>query len=67
MYNWSTDTKKLAKHKDEHAIWKLEQQINFGLNGEKINKKNLVKNWQKLDLDPNKKNFLQFLIWKKRS
>lgn len=65
MYNWSVDTKKLAKHKEEHTVWKLEQQINFGLNGEKINKKKLVKNWPKLDIDPNKKAYLHFLIWGK--
>ncbi len=67
MYNWSVDTKKLAKHKDQYTIWKLEQKINFGLNGKKINKKELVKNWLKLDIDPDKKKYLHFLIWKKQS
>ena len=67
MYNWSTDTKKLAKHKREYTVWKLEQQINFGLNGKKINTKALIKNWSKLEIDPHKKNYLQFLIWKKQS
>lgn len=67
MYNWSTDTKKLAKDKKQYTIWKLEQQINFGLNGEKIKRKTLIDNWSKLELDPNKKKYLHFLIWKKRS
>ena len=43
MYNWSVDVKKLRKNKEKYAIWKLEQMVNFGLNGEKIDKK-LLKN-----------------------
>ena len=38
MYNWSTDTQVLKKNPSKFAIWKLEQQINFGLNNEKIDK-----------------------------
>ena len=43
MHNWSVDVKKLRKNKGKYAIWKLEQMVNFGLNGEKIDKK-LLKN-----------------------
>ena len=43
MYNWSTDTRELQKNPELYAIWKLEQLINYGLNGEKIQEKDLKK------------------------
>jgi hypothetical protein len=62
MYNWSVDEKELKKDKEKYAIWKLEQMINFGLNGEKINGQKLKKQWNKLHLDPARKRFLQLLL-----
>lgn len=62
MYNWSTNTSKLAKDKDEFIIWKLEQLINFGLNGELLSRKNLIKYLPVLNIDLQKKNYLQFLL-----
>jgi len=38
MYNWSTDETTLQNDSEKHAIWQLEQVVNFGLNGEKISK-----------------------------
>ena len=66
MYNWSVDLKKLNTNPRKAAIWKLEQAINFGLNGEKINKTLLKKLWHKLHLDPARKKFLKFLLWPKK-
>jgi len=65
MYNWSVNTKKLRQTHSQYSLWKLESLINFGLNGEKINKKHLIKNLPKLNVDPNKKHFLNFLLGKK--
>lgn len=62
MYNWTVDEKKLGKNIEKYAIWKLEQLVNFGLNGEKIKKKELKKYWSKLQIDPARKNFLQLLL-----
>lgn len=62
MYNWSTDTTKLAKYPDKFVIWKLEQLINFGLNGEKLKLSELKKHFNKLNIDPEKKKYLQFLL-----
>ena len=36
MKNWSTDLNKLAKNPAAMAVWKLEQMVNFGLDGEKL-------------------------------
>ncbi len=62
MRNWSTDVKKLKKHPKEYTIWKLEQMINFGLDGKKINKTLLKKHFGELDIDPNKKKFLKLIL-----
>lgn len=62
MYNWTVDENKLKKDKERHIIWKLEQMINFGLDGAKIKIKELEKYWNKLELDPARKRFLGFLL-----
>lgn len=66
MYNWSVDIKQLNKHPAAARLWKLEQTINFGLNGRKINKTQLKRNWARLHLDPARKKFLQSLLWPKK-
>jgi hypothetical protein len=63
MYNWShTDPSKLPS-KDAQEIWKLEQLINFGLNGEKISRKKLVKYFDRLEIDEKRKKLLSFILW----
>lgn len=62
MHNWSVDTTKLEKDKDKYAVWRLEQLINFGLDGEKILESELRKNWGGLSIDPNRKKFLELLL-----
>lgn len=66
MYNWSTDTTKF-KTKESKTIWELEQMINFGLGNSRLDRKNLKKYWDKLNLDPDRKKFIEFVIWDKRS
>lgn len=63
MHNWSTDVKKLKKDKEAYAVWRLEQMINYGADGEKISEKELRACWKKLALDEEKKRFLGFLLW----
>lgn len=65
MYNWSVDLKQLRKHKEAYTIWRLEQLINYGLAGERLNKGLVKKYWDRLRLDPQKKRYLQFLLWPK--
>ena len=67
MYNWSTDTKELKKYPEKYSIWKLEQLINFGLDKERLDSKLVKKYWDKLQIDPKKKEALAFLLWQKRS
>ncbi len=66
VYNWSVDLKELKKDKEKYTIWKLEQMINYGLDGEKLDEKLVRKYWKKLYLDPLKKRYLEFLLWPKK-
>lgn len=62
MYNWNTDTSKWNKQSDQYQIWKLEQLINYGLNGEKLDLSLVKKYWTKLDLDPQRRKFLGLFL-----
>lgn len=62
MHNWSTDTDKLKKYPEKYAIWRLEQLINYGLDGEKLDKKELEKYLPRLNIDPAKRYFLEFIL-----
>ena len=67
MRNWSTDTTRLKKNSEEYTKWKLEQMINFGLDGNKLPEKELRRNFNTLSIDPLKKVFLKRLLWPTRS
>ena len=54
--------KKLRKNKEKYAIWRLEQMVNFGLNGEKISEKKLREFWNVLEIDKSRRNFLNMLL-----
>jgi hypothetical protein len=62
MYNWSVDTKRLKKDKQKYEIWKLEQMVNYGLRGKKLNKKMLKKHINSISIDPSKKKYLKMII-----
>lgn len=62
MKNWSTDTTELEKTPEQFSIWKLEQLINFGLDGAKINLKELRLYWEKITIDPMKRRFLALFL-----
>lgn len=62
MYNWSVDTQFLSLYPYKYKLWRLEQLINFGLGKEKINRKDLRENIDKIDIDPIKRKYLRFLL-----
>lgn len=63
MHNWSTDTTELKKNPTRYAIWKLEQQINYGLErGEKISKKLLIKYFNDINIDEPSRKFLKSIL-----
>lgn len=63
MYNWSTDEKQLKKNPRKYTIWKLEQAINFGLNGKKINRKYLKRYLPELNIEPIRREFLHLILY----
>lgn len=62
MYNWSTDEKSLPDDPAYRERFYLEQLINYGLNGKKIDTQTLRRHWTKLDLDPDRRRFLEILL-----
>lgn len=62
MYNWSTDQKELQKNKEKYAIWKLEQMVNFGLGGKKLDRKELKKYLPKVNIDPYRRKLLELFL-----
>lgn len=67
MYNWSVDEKELKKYPEQFVIWKLEQMVNWGLGGEKLSRNDLTTYWDRLFLDPVKKQYLTFLLWHQKT
>jgi hypothetical protein len=66
MKNWSVDETYLKQNPEKYALWKLEQQLSYGLDdGEKINQQELQQAWPKLKnrLDPKRRDFVDFILW----
>lgn len=62
MHNWSVDEKSLQKYPEQYRRWRLEQLINFGLDGERIVATELKTAMPTLQIDPAKKRYLKFLL-----
>lgn len=69
MHNWSVDENYLKKFPKKYKLWRLEQLISYGLDGEKLDRKEVVANWEYLKkrLDPKRKELIEFLLWPKQS
>lgn len=68
MINWSTDEKKFKKsNPKEYKLWRIIQLINYGLDGEKLNKNEVINAWPVISdrLDPYKKRAMEYLLWGK--
>jgi len=46
-------------------IWKLERMINYGMEGEKLNRAELEKYLPQLNITPERRAFLELLLWNK--
>jgi len=68
MFNWNVDEERFKKEDPKgYKLWRLTQLINYGLDGEKLDRNEVKKAWSRIEenLDPYKKRLLKFLIWKK--
>jgi len=61
--HWSVDTTELEKDEDAFAVWDLEQRINWDIGKGKINRKNLLKYWDKINIDPFKRKALALSLF----
>lgn len=62
---WDYDINELKKTKSGRLLI-LERQINYGVSGkEKISLSEVKKNWNKLDIEPDRKRLFKLLIWGK--
>jgi hypothetical protein len=67
MYNWNTDTSRLERNEKDYELWRLEQQLNFGLHdGEKIDRSQLEKYLPELRIDQDTRNLMEFLLYGKK-
>ena len=70
MYNWSVDEKKFKKQDPQgYKLWRLTQLINYGLDGEKLDRQEVKQAWPKIkdNLDPYKQRAIEYLLWGKLS
>jgi|GEM_PF-268398 len=69
MVNWSTDEKEFKKKDPRgYRLWRLTQLINYGLDGEKLDKQVVKDSWPEIKdaLDPHKTVYLEYLLWGKK-
>lgn len=68
MLNWNVDEERFKKEDPEgYRLWRLEQLINYGLDGEKLDKKEVKRAWPKIkeNIDPYLARLMEFLLWGK--
>ena len=69
MYNWShIDEEEMKRNNPEnYRRWRLIQMINFDLQGEKLDKKEVKKLWPEIkdEIDPYRRRVIEFLLWGK--
>lgn len=66
MYNWSVDEKRFKKENPrEYRLWRLTQLINYGLDGEKLDREEVKRAWPKIKdkLDPDRRKAIEFYLW----
>ncbi len=69
MRNWSVDENYLKKFPLKYKLWRLAQTLSYGLDGEKLNKKEVIKYWDRIknQLDPARRDYVNFLLWGNQS
>lgn len=69
MINWSVDEEKFKRrHPRQYRLWRLTQLINYGLDGEKLDREEVKKAWPEIKsrLDPEKQKVIEFYLWDKK-
>ena len=63
LNHWSVNTKELEKDTEGYTIWKLEQWVNWGIGTVKAKKTDLIKYWNKIDIDEYKRKALSLALF----
>ena len=62
--HWSVDIQEFKKKdKDAFTIWDLEQRVNWDIGEGKISKKDLLKYWNRIDIDVFKRKALSLALF----
>lgn len=66
MKNWNTDVSKF-RSEEEKIVWELVQKIEYGLDGEPLSKKEIVKYWDRIKdrIATENRRLLEFYLWGK--
>ena len=69
MRNWSVDESYLRKFPLKYKLWRLVQSLSYGLDNEKLDKSEVIKYWDRIkdQLDPVRRGYLDFLLWRNQS
>jgi len=65
VMTWDYDKKEYNKQARNDPAWHYERLINYGLGGQKLNKAELTKVLPKLKIPPQRRLFLELLLWNK--
>lgn len=69
MYNWSHIDEDAMKKENpaKYSLWRITQQINWGLGENKLDKSEVKKAWPKIknDIFPYRRRLFEFLLWDK--
>ena len=60
--HWSVDEKQIALDPRAHAIWRLEQRINWGMGDDFLDQNELRTYWNDIDIDPAKRRALALAL-----
>jgi hypothetical protein len=63
---WDYTQAAYEKQAKQDPVWHLERLINYGLNGEKLDRSLLEKHFDELKIPEQRKDFLALLLWNKK-
>lgn len=62
---WDYTKEEYEKQAKTDPLWHLERLVNYGLDGEKIDRELLKKYLPKMRIPPDRRAFLELLLWNK--
>lgn len=67
MYNWSHIDEEAMKREnpEKYRRWRLVQMINYDLQGEKLDRKEVMELWPEIknDIEPYTRRAIEYLLW----